>query len=79
MTDREYQMNVIKIGLKIGYYRRSAGMTQEELAAAASISEVYIGQLEAPNLIHCPSVKVLFKIANALGIKASKLLDVEDD
>ena len=79
MTDREYQLYVIKIGLKIGYYRRSAGMTQEELASASDISVVYIGQLEAPNMIYCPSVKSLFKIAEALGIKACKLLDFEDD
>ena len=79
MTDKEYQLYIIKIGLKIGYYRRNAGMTQEELANAADISEVYIGQLEAPNLPYCPSVKVLFKIAESLGIKAYKLLDFEDD
>ena len=28
----EYKMNLVKIGLKIAYYRKLAGMTQEELA-----------------------------------------------
>ena len=79
MTEKEYQLYILKIGVKIGYYRRNAGMTQEELASAADISEVYIGQLEAPNMPYCPSVKVLFKIANALAIKAYKLLDIEDE
>ena len=78
MSEQEYKMNVMRIGLKIGYYRRSAGMTQQELSDASGVSLVYIGQLEAPNTIYCPSVKVIFKLAEALGIKASKLLEVDE-
>ena len=32
MLDSQYKMNLIKIGLKIAYYRKLQGMTQEELA-----------------------------------------------
>jgi len=37
-----------------------------------------ISQLESPNLPYCPSVKALFTIAKVLGIKASKLIDIDD-
>ncbi|GHV44619.1 hypothetical protein FACS189492_1230 [Clostridia bacterium] len=54
-------------------------MTQQELADATGLSLVYISQLEAPNSVYCPSVKALFKLAEAMSIRTYKLLDVEDD
>ncbi|MBE6601417.1 MAG: helix-turn-helix transcriptional regulator [Ruminococcaceae bacterium] len=71
-------MNLIKIGLKISYYRKLAGMTQEELAEACALSAGYISQLEAPNCYFCPSLKTLFLIGEALHVSAAKLLDIED-
>ena len=70
-------MNLIKIGLKIAYYRKQ-GMTQEELAEACELSAGYVSQLEAPNCFFCPSLKTLFKIAEVLGTTVSKLTDIED-
>ena len=78
MQDSEYKMNLIKIGLKIAYYRKLQGMTQEELAEACDLSCGYISQLEAPNCFFCPSLKTLFKIAQALGTTVAKLTDIED-
>ena len=78
MLDSEYKMNLIKIGLKIAYYRKLQGMTQEELAEACDLSSGYVSQLEAPNCFVCPSLKTLFKIAEVLGTTVSKLTDVED-
>lgn len=67
-----------KIGLKIAYYRKLQGMTQEELAEACDISAGYLAQLEDPNSYFCPSLKTLFKIVEVLGTTVSKLTDIED-
>ena len=78
MLESQYKMNLIKIGLKIAYYRKLAGMTQEELAEATELSAGYISQLEAPGLYFCPSLKTLFKIAEVLGPTVSNLTDIDD-
>lgn len=79
LKENEYKGILLDIGLKIGYYRRKAGMTQAELAEHTGLTLSYISQLESPNLPYCPSVKSLFTIAKVLGVKASKLIDIEDD
>lgn len=78
MLDSQYKMNLVKIGLKIAYYRKLQAMTQEELAEACDLSSGYISQLEAPGTYFCPSLKTLFKIAEVLGTTVSKLTDIED-
>ncbi|MBO5262381.1 MAG: helix-turn-helix transcriptional regulator [Clostridia bacterium] len=78
MLESQYKMNLIKIGLKISYYRKLQGMTQEELAEAIDLSAGYLAQLEAPNCFFCPSLKTLFKIAEVLGTTVSKLTDIDD-
>ena len=65
-------------GPKIAYYRKLGGMTQEELAEACELSPGYVSQLEAPGMYFCPSLKTLFKIAEALGTTVSKLTDIDD-
>ena len=72
-------MNLIKIGLKIAYYRKLCGMTQEELAERCGLSAGYISQLEGPNSFFCPSIKTLFIIAEVLNIPMFKLVDIEED
>ena len=72
-------MNLIKIGLKIAYYSKLCGMTQEELAERCGLSAGYISQLEGPNSFFCPSIKTLFIIAEVLNIPMFKLVDIEDD
>lgn len=79
MLESQYKMNLIKIGLKIAYYRKLQGMTQEELAEAVDISTGYMAQLEGANCFFCPSLKTLFKIAEVLGTTVSKLTDIDDD
>ena len=79
MLDSQYKMNIIKIGLKIAYYRKLQDMTQEELAEACDLSAGYISQLEGANCFFCPSLKTLFKIAEVLGTTVSKLTDIDND
>lgn len=78
MLESQYKMNLIKIGLKIAYYRKLAGMTQEELAEATGLSAGYISQLEGPNSYFCPSLRTLFNIGEVLHVPVSKFLDIED-
>lgn len=40
----------IEIGYNIAYYRKHAGLTQEQLAERVGISRQHIGAIEAPNL-----------------------------
>ena len=79
LTENEYKGILLDIGIKIGYYRRKAGMTQAELAEHSGLTLSYISQLESPNLPYCPSIKALFTIAKILGIKASKIIHIDDD
>lgn len=78
MLDNQYKMFIIKVGLKISYYRKLAGMTQEELAEACDLSPGYISQLEGPNSFFCPSLKTLFTISDVLSVPVTKLVDVDD-
>ncbi len=78
MLQSQYKMNLMKIGLKIAYYRKLQGMTQEELAEACELSAGYISQIEAPNCYFCPSLKTLFTIAEVLNVPVSKLVDIDD-
>ncbi len=68
----------IALGLNIAYYRKYAGMTQEQLAEKADISRGYLGEIEAPNMVTNISLEVLFKIAKALKIALGKLLEFRD-
>lgn len=79
MTERQYQFNLIKIGLKIAYYRKICGMTQEQLAESCGLSAGYISQLEGPHSYFCPSLKTLFAISEALAVPVYKLVDIEDN
>ena len=45
LSENEYKEILLDIGLKIGYYRRKAGMTQAELAESADMTLSYISQL----------------------------------
>ena len=68
----------IALGLNIAYYRKREGMTQDQLAEKVGISRSYLGEIEAPNTITTVSLEVLFNIANALRIPASRLLEFRD-
>lgn len=77
MNEYGYKNLLLKIGLKIGYYRKFRGYTQEELAERAGVSTTFIGMVEAPNLYKAPSLKTLYAIAEALEVPVYKLLQDE--
>lgn len=68
-----------QIGLKISYYRKLRGLTQEELAEQVGLTPAFIGHLEAPNITKALSMDTLFDIAEALGVSPYKFLVFEDE
>lgn len=67
-----------QIGLKIAYYRKLRGLTQEELAEKVGLTPAYIGHLEAPNISKALSLDTLFDIAKALDVAPQKFLTFDD-
>jgi len=63
-----------KLGLKIAYYRKLNGLTQEKLAELLEVSTSYIGAIEAPNMDKPISLTTLFRIAAILNTPAWKFL-----
>lgn len=73
-----YTKQYRQIGLKIAYYRKLRGLTQEELAEQVGLTPAYIGHLEAPNISKALSLDTLFDIAAALNVAPQKFLTFED-
>lgn len=65
------------LGLKIAYYRKLKGYTQEQLAEKINKSLAFIGAVEAPNVSRTVSLDTLFDIAEALEIPVYKLMKEE--
>lgn len=73
-----YESEYIQIGLKIAYYRKLRGLTQEQLAERIKKTPAYIGHIEAPNIIKAMSLDTLFDIAIVLDVPAYKFLIFDD-
>ncbi len=73
----EFPDKYITLGLKIAYYRKKAGYTQEVFAELIDKSVNFIAQVEGPGTVSGVSLETLFKMAQVLKIPPSKLL--EDD
>ena len=67
-----------QIGLKLAYYRRLRGFTQEQLAERIDRSPAYIGHVEAPNILKAVSLDTLFDIATVLEVPPYKFLLFEE-
>lgn len=67
-----------QIGLKIAYYRKLRGLTQEELAEQVGLTPAFVGHLEAPNITKALSLDTLFDIAAVLDVAPSKFLSFDD-
>ncbi|MBR4954896.1 MAG: helix-turn-helix transcriptional regulator [Clostridia bacterium] len=73
----EYPERYITLGLKIAYYRKKAGYTQEVLAEKIGKSVNFLAQVEGTGTTRGVSLETLFKIADTLNVSPSKFL--EDD
>ena len=68
-----------QLGLKIAYYRKLRGLTQEELAEKIDKSPAFIGHVEAPNVEKAISLDTLFDISSALDVPAYKFLTFDEE
>ena len=73
-----YESEYMQIGLKIAYYRKLRGLTQEQLAERIKKTPAYIGHIEAPNIIKAVSLDTLFDISIVLDVPAYKFLMFDD-
>lgn len=65
----------IELGYNIAYYRKHAGLAQEQLAEKVGISRQHMSAVEAPNICRPISLELLFNIATVLHIEPHKLLE----
>lgn len=71
---KKYYEKYKRIGLKISYYRKCKGLTQEQLAEQISKDTSFIGAVEAPNVNRTVSLDTLFDISEALEVPPHKFL-----
>ena len=71
----EFPEKYITLGLKIAYYRRKAGFTQEHFADLIGKSVSFVGQVEGTGTIRGVSLETLFKIAAVLNVPPAKFLE----
>ena len=72
-----YRENFRVLGLKIAYYRRLRGLTQEQFAEQIGRSVSFVSQIEANNstVVKGISMETLFLISDRLGVSLSKLFE----
>ncbi len=70
-----YKERYIRFGLKVQYYRKLRGLTQETFADKLGKSWSYVAKIESPSRAFGVSMETLFTIAEVLDIPASKLFE----
>ena len=70
-----YEEQYIRFGLKVQYYRKLNGMTQETFADRLGLSWSYVAKNESPTKAFGVSMETLFKIAEVLDIPVAKLFE----
>lgn len=73
--NHKYYKDFIRFGLKVQYYRKLRGMTQEAFAEAIDKSWSFVAKVEGPTQAYGVSMATLFKMAEVLDIPPSKLLE----
>lgn len=63
-----------KVGKKVRAIRKQRGLSQEELAFRSGLHRTYISDIERGD--RNVSIKNIEKIARALGVKPSELLEI---
>lgn len=75
--DTSFTWEYKKIGAKILYYRKLRGYTQEVLAFKTGISPAYLSRIERGANTEGVPLATFMKIAKALGVNISKLLEAD--
>lgn len=71
----EYRDDFIRFGLKVQYYRKLRGMTQEAFADEIGKSWSFVAKIESPTRVFGVSMETLFKIAEVLQVPVAKLFE----
>ena len=74
----QYADKYLQLGLKIAYYRKLRGLTQEQLAEELGRSPAFIGHVEAPNINKAISLDTLFGIAEVLDVPGAEFYTMEE-
>ena len=73
--DTKYHEQYIRFGLKVQYYRKLSGMTQEAFADEIGKSWSFVAKIESPTRPFGVSMETMFKIADVLKVPVSKLFE----
>ena len=73
--ETQYQEQYIRFGLKVQYYRKLKGLTQEAFADKIGKSWSFVAKIESPTRAFGVSMETLFKIAEVLEVPVSKLFE----
>ncbi|MBR4703480.1 MAG: helix-turn-helix transcriptional regulator [Oscillospiraceae bacterium] len=71
----KYEQEYIRFGLKVQYYRKLRGLTQEAFADKIGKSWSYLAKIESPTRAFGVSMETLFTIADALDVPVSRLFE----
>lgn len=64
------------VGRNVKQHREAKGLSQEQLAFEADLHRTYVSGVERS--VRNPTVLIVAKLANALGVEPSKLLALND-
>ncbi len=71
----KYEQEYIRFGLRVQYYRKLRGMTQEAFAERVGISWSYLAKIESPTRAFGVSMETLFAMAEALEVPVARLFE----
>lgn len=73
--ETNYYEQYIRFGLKVQYYRKLRGLTQEAFAEKMGKSWSVIAKIESPTKACGTSMETIFRMAEVLDIPPSKLFE----
>lgn len=69
----DHKWNYKQLGLNIGFYRKSCGLSQSQLAEKINISRTHMSRIETSEC--AVSLDVIFDICQALEVTPKELFD----
>ena len=73
--ETQYREQYIRFGLRVQYYRKLRGLTQEAFADKIGKSWSFVAKVESPTRAFGVSMETLFKMAEMLEVPVSKLFE----
>lgn len=73
--ETKYWEQYIRFGLKVQYYRKLQGFTQEAFADEIGKSWSFVAKVESPTRAFGVSMETMFKMAEVLKVPVAKLFE----